>query len=201
MSESLEDEGIYDLKEESSVPVRPLPVISLEPSTALEYRRPTSEAIKTSVDTDTLKNFHIPLWLLVGGSVIDVISAAFWSGNPLRSVVSILVDLVFGTAFMLVGILLAAKLRHIELGNIRSALLKLAAICVAPPAAAVFISPIARFVPPVIIVEWIVEFVMYFALLGALFDLDEADTTICIITILLVRLAVFAAMVGIAHVI
>jgi hypothetical protein len=36
-----------------------------------------------------------------------------------------------------------------------------------------------------------VQFVLYFALLGALFDLDESDTWYCVWVIFLVRLAVY----------
>jgi hypothetical protein len=40
-------------------------------------------------------------------------------------------------------------------------------------------------------VGWVAEFVLYFALLGVLFELDESDTWYCVCVIFLVRLAAY----------
>jgi hypothetical protein len=41
------------------------------------------------------------------------------------------------------------------------------------------------------------NFVLYFALLGALFDLEESDTWYCVWVIFLVRLAVYFAILSV----
>jgi hypothetical protein len=62
---------------------------------------------------------------------------------------------------------------------------------VAPSAVVRLASPVLDFVPLGSLVGWIGEFVLYFALLGVLFDLDESDTWYCVCVIFLVRLAVY----------
>jgi hypothetical protein len=47
-----------------------------------------------------------------------------------------------------------------------------------------------------VLLGWAGEFVLYFALLGALFDLDQGDTWYCVLVIFLVRVAVFFTMVA-----
>jgi hypothetical protein len=92
---------------------------------------------------------------------------------------------------MLAGIVLAARWRGIDLGGFWTAAFKLAAVAVAPAAAVTLATPVLRLVPLGGLLGWAGEFVLYFALLGALFDLDQSDTWYCVLVIFLVRLAVF----------
>ncbi len=109
------------------------------------------------------------------------------------------VGLIAGTMLMLVGVMIAAKLRHIDIGSFGSAALRLAAISVAPGALVTLLEPLAH----VICFGWVlllgIEFVLYFALIGALFDLDESDTWYFVITIFILNLAVFAVLQWIAN--
>ena len=89
-------------------------------------------------------------------------------------------ELLFGTALMLAGMVLAAKRRGFSLGPIPTAIFKLAAVAVAPAAAVALVSPVLRFVPLGGLWGAIGAFVVYFALLGALFDLDQSDTWYCV---------------------
>jgi hypothetical protein len=98
---------------------------------------------------------------------------------------------------MLGGILLAARIRRIDLGQFWIATFKLAAITVAPAAAVDLASPLLRVIPFGGLLGLAAEFVLYFALLGALFDLDESDTWYCVWTIFLVRLALYFAILGV----
>jgi hypothetical protein len=45
------------------------------------------------------------------------------------------------------------------------------------------------------------QFVLYFALLGALFDLDESDTWYCMMVIFLIRLLVYFIQLGVMNVV
>jgi hypothetical protein len=173
---------------------------AIKPSVpTLDYRTPPQGKVAASgglVDIETLKNQHIPLWLLGGGVVIESFAAFLVYGSDLpRIMTHIFVEIVGGTALMLVGVMLAAKIRGIQVGSFRSAILKLAAISVAPAAVGDLLFPAAVFIP---FLGWIlvliVQFVLYFALLGALFDLEESDTWYFVKVIFLIDLAVFALM-------
>jgi hypothetical protein len=59
--------------------------------------------------------------------------------------------------------------------------------------------PIALFIPFGGIAVLIVNFILYFALLGMFFDLDESDTWYCVSVIFLVNLAVHFAMMFLVH--
>ena len=102
--------------------------------------------------------------------------------------------MIAGTILMLAGIIPAARWRGVELGSFWTVVLKLAAITAAPSAVVRLVSPVLDVVPLGGLVGWIGEFVLYFALLGVLFDLDESDTWYCVCVIFLVRLAVYFAL-------
>jgi hypothetical protein len=101
------------------------------------------------------------------------------------------VDLTVGTAVMLLAMLIAAKIRGIDLGRLGVAAYKLAAISIAPAAAVQFLSPITTFIPFGGIIGLVVQFVLFFALLGALFDLDESDTWYCVWTMFFTRVGFY----------
>jgi hypothetical protein len=162
----------------------------------LDYRGAKKEG-PASTDTDKIKNVQLPLWLLGGGVFVEVVAAFIWNHRgPEAALVGVGIDLVVGTSVMLAGILVAAKLRKIDLGNFGQAVCKLAAISIAPAAVMEFVSPILSFIPLGFIIGLVVEFVLYFALLGALFDLDESDTWFCVWVIFLVRVVVYFGMRG-----
>ena len=54
-----------------------------------------------------------------------------------------------------------------------------------------------RFIPFGGLFGWIGEFILYFALLGALFDLDESDTWYFVWVVFLVKVAVVLAIVAV----
>jgi len=193
-------ENIYDLAAED-----PRPVIAVTPSSdpkpvlrpALGYRSKKVHAPK-SADPEAIKNLQMPMWLLGGGVVIEVVSAFLRGGGADGALIYVGVELIFGTAVMLAGILLAARLRRIDLGQFWIATFKLAAITVAPAAAVGLAYPLLRIIPFFGgLFALAGEFILYFALLGALFDLDESDTWYCVWVILIVRIAVYFAVLGI----
>ena len=193
MTEDRENDAAYDLAPEPPPRPPPPPPAVTGPGVAprpLAYRAPKDEA-PAAADPETIKNLHMPLWLLGGGVAVEV-AAAWLKKRSLEYVfVHVGVDLIVGTILMLVGILIAAKYRGIDLGRFWTAVFKLAAISVAPSAVLTLASPVLGWIPFGMLLGWLAAFVLYFALLGALFDLDESDTWYCVCVIFLVRLALY----------
>jgi hypothetical protein len=200
MNDKQSKEDIYDLVAEE-----PRPAIAVTPQKdpnqvlrpVLAYRSKKVDAAKIA-DPETIKNLQMPMWLLGGGVVIEIVAALLRGGGADGALVYVGVELILGTVVMLAGILIAAQLRGIDLGKFWIATFKLAAITVAPAAAVDLAYPLLRIVPIFGgLFALAGEFILYFALLGALFDLDESDTWYCVWVILIVRIAVYFAVQGI----
>ncbi len=186
------EEELYDLADESSRPAAkpPQPSAPVAKPAALNYRTAKAD-VSARADTETVKNLYMPLWLLGGGVVIEVIAGFLRTNDSTHAVIYVGIELILGTLIMLIGIFLAAKIRGIQLGNFWTAVLKLAAISIAPSALIDLAGSILRFIPFGFLLGWAAEFIFYFALLGALFDLEESDTWYCVIVIFAVRMAVY----------
>jgi hypothetical protein len=191
-------EGEYDFAPQAPAAVEAVvPLKSSMPT--LAYRMPPTATPGDSggrVDTETLKNRHIPLWLLGGGAVIELISSLIWERGGLGAAMNhVVVQIVGGTVLMMIGVFLAAKIRGVQIGSFWTAALKLAAISVAPAAVGDLVAPIAILVPffgGLVVLG--VQFVLYFALLGALFDLEESDTWYFVWVIFFIDLGFFVLM-------
>jgi hypothetical protein len=151
---------------------------------------PGAEPVET--DIETLKNQLIPLWLLGGGVAVEIIAALILYRHDLpMAMLRIFIQIVVGTILSLGGVLLTAKIRGIEIGSLASAALRLAAISIAPSAVGYLLMPLAMLIPFVgALMLLAMEFVLYFALLGALFDLDQSDTWWCVVVIFAINLGV-----------
>lgn len=210
-----DDRGEYDLAPSPSRPPPPLMPVITAPAApapelmsgpsppasptvppALAYRSPKDEARATN-DPERIKDLHMPLWLLGGGVAIEIVGAFFKARSLQLGLAEIGFGLVFATPLMLMGMILAAKARQIDLGrNLGVIWLKLCAIAVAPSALVTLLSPILDRIPLVGgLVGLVVMFCFYFALIGALFDLDQSDTWFCVCVIFLVRLFVYFVMI------
>jgi hypothetical protein len=137
----------------------------------------------------------MPLWLLAGGVAVEIAAALIKMGNPQRALTHLWLHVglkvIVGTLIMLTGMLLAARVRGIDLGNVWTAAFKLAAVSVAPGAIMIFFTPVLSVFPLGFLLVWLAHFCLYFALLGALFDLDQEDTWYCVCVIFLLHLAVY----------
>lgn len=149
-------------------------------------------------EPETIRNLYLPLWLLGGGVLVEVIAAAIKERELGAALIHVGVELLLGTALMLAGILLVAWFRKIDFGPFWVAVFKLAALSVAPAAAVDLFTPALNFIPLGVLLGWGGGFVLYFALLGALFDLDQSDTWYCVCVIFLVHLAVYFLLLWIA---
>jgi hypothetical protein len=197
MRDDPDAKDIYDLANDVPHPVQAIkPGPAPPPVTPLQYRSKKSTSA-VPVDADTIKNLYLPLWLLGGGVVVEVIAAFLRDGFSVFALIDVGFELIVGTVVMLAGILLAARLRGLEFGSFWNSAFKLSAISVAPAAALDLLLPFLQIVPLFGgLLGLAGSFVLYFALLGALFDLEESDTWFCVWVIFLVRLAVYFAILG-----
>jgi hypothetical protein len=203
MSEPASDEGIYDLADTGEAP-RPQTVVSppalAEPGQPILLQYRAAGADKAGpIETETIKNVHLPLWLLGGGIVLKILASILWMHQIGGALLELAVDLTLGTGIMLVAMLVAAKLYQIDLGKIPVAIYKLAAISIAPSALIEFLAPVARFLPLGLLLLWVVQFMLFFALLGALFDLQEGETWYCVMVLCLIRIGIFCGLTFLFH--
>ncbi len=169
------------------------------PVVPLAYRTPAPTAKKhQEISDDPIIDFYLPLTLLGGGVIVELIAALIrhhGSSTHLRSALFDLgVGLGLGTAVMLAALWTAAKFRGIEFGPFWTAVLKLAAVSVGPGAVLTLLSPALDFIPLGFLLGFAFEFILYFALLGALFKMDESDTWYCVCVIFVLNVGLYFAM-------
>lgn len=160
----------------------------------LGYRNASTDQV-AKTDPETLKNFYVPLYLLAGGIAIEAVAALLQHRRGVESaMLSLAAQLLGGTAVMLLAVFITAKARAIELGSFKSAALKLAAVCIAPGALGTLGGPFLRIIPLSGLVVLAGQFLLYFALLGYFFDMDESDTWYCVCVIFVINVAFYFAM-------
>src|SRR5207245_8513862 len=87
----------YDVAPTPAAPI-PASAAALAP---LAYRAPKDDVPEKS-DTETIKDLYMPLWLLAGGVVIDVVAAFFQQRGTIESALTqVGVQLILGTTIML----------------------------------------------------------------------------------------------------
>lgn len=145
-----------------------------------------------ALDTENLMNFQAPLWILCGGVVAELIAKLLFSHDGLHAAaVDIGGGMILGTVIQLAAMFVAAKFRGIQLGEFWLAVLKLAAVSIAPGAAFDLFCPVLRFIPLGMLAGGVGVFVLYFALLGTFFDLDQSDTWYCVMVMFIINMAVY----------
>jgi hypothetical protein len=162
----------------------------------LQYQNPrTAAETPDEYFPDKTLDFHLPLALIAAATLIEV-AAALIRGNRSPAgftphLTELGLHLVLGTATMLLGVLIAARFRGIALGKLPTAVMKLAAICIAPGAAVTLLSPAIAVIPFGGLLALAGQFILYFALLGTLFHLDESDTWYCVCVIFIINVALY----------
>lgn len=190
MPDKSPDNDLYDLAPDPAPPPPPRPARPVA-STAvrpLSYRAPADES-PAPADPETLRDLWIPLWLLAGGVAVHVVAALLTAPTFKVALAGIAVQLVAGTGVMLVGILLAARFRGVQLGRFWTTVFKLAAVSVAPTAILILVQPVLWIIPFGWLIGWVAVFILYFVLLGVLFDLDESDTWYIVCTVFIISVA------------
>jgi hypothetical protein len=198
--EKQEDDGLFelapDVTEKKPAPRRNAGQAPLEATAAamgvLPYRSHKAEE-KASGEPNQLMDLWAPLFLIVAAIAGQALAAFIKTrGNPASlstAMTAVTIDMAFGTAFMMLGMWLAAKSRKIDLGGIATAIFKLAAIAVAPSAAIELLSIPLKIIPLFgWLFAWVIGFMLYFALIGTLFDLDQDDTWYCVKVIFFVKI-------------
>ena len=175
----------------------PVAVVAAAPVVATLPRAPAmlsyhahGPAASARPDPETITNLYMPMWLLGGGVAVQAVAALLRERRGIDVALTRLgIEMIFGTAVMLGGLLIVARLRGIALGPFWRVVFKLSAVAVAPAAVAALAAPLLDHIPLGFLIGWVIEFVLYFALLGVFFDLDQSDTWACVWVIFLVRVA------------
>ena len=137
-------------------------------------------------------NLWAPMFLIIA-AVGGEIAATFIQtrGSPKAipvAMMTVSIEMIVGTIFMMIGMYLAAKSRQLKLGSFATTMFKLCAIAVAPGAAIDLLSIPCRIIPYFgWMFAWVVGFMLYFALIGTLFELDHDDTWYCVKVIFLLK--------------
>jgi hypothetical protein len=181
------DEETYDF---APMRVEAIPEPVPAPVASLAYRAPKEE-VAVRGDTERIRDIRMPLWILTGGVVVEVVAGLIHRRSFEAAMLHVGVNLIFGTVVMVAGMMVAAKMRGLVLGNFWNVVFKLSAIAIAPTALVSLLMPglIVLFCIGYLI-ALALAFVLYFALIGALFDLDQGDTWYCVIVIFCVNVMV-----------
>lgn len=202
----MEDDDLYELADEAPAKTsRAAPVQGgagadaprvAAPVRRIAYQSPSAIGTSESerVFADPVKDLYAPLIMIGGGLVIEAV-AAYFRVDPFHRYFDLVREmglrLCLSTGLMLAGIWIASRLRHFKLGSLPVAIMKLCAISIAPGAIVRLFWPLALFIPILgALTLGIVEFCLYFALIGAFFDLDQEDTRYCVCVIFVVSLSV-----------
>lgn len=153
----------------------------------LDYRAP-----QPADDTETIRNLYMPLGFLAAGLAIELVAAYLRSPTIRMASVDLSLTLIVRTAVMMVAMLIAARFRQIELGSLPLVLLKLAAVAVGPSGLMLLVQPLLWLIPLWGgLIELVLLFALFYALLGAFFDLDESDTWYCVMVMFIVWVAYY----------
>jgi hypothetical protein len=92
--------------------------------------------------------------------------------------------------------MVVAKIRGINFGPVPTALIKLCGLSIGPGAVGSLLSLLFGWIPIFgALGGWIAGCILYFAMFGAMFDLEESDTWVVVLSVFFVRLALFVGLV------
>jgi hypothetical protein len=191
-------DDLYHIAEPAPAPPPPSAAAAkLQVAAPLQYQNPKSALAEPENQyfPDKTIDYHLPLALIAAGTLIEVAAALIRGGRSPRGFTPYLttlgLQLVVGTATMLLAVLIAARFRGIQLGKLPTAVMKLAAISIAPGAAVTLLSPALAIIPFGFLLALVGQFVLYFALLGTLFHMDESDTWYCVCVIFVINVGLY----------
>jgi hypothetical protein len=207
-----EEEELYDLVPENepkpamkvTVVEHPIsPPKPFKPGDAVSYARRETPHTDLAVDQyfpDRVKDLYIPLGLIVAGTIIDVAMYVF-SGSRgaslIRGLAAVGIYMIAHTVIMLATVFIVAKVRGISFGPVPTAILKLCGISIGPGAIGSLIGLVLGFIPIFGgLIGWLAGFILYFACIGALFDLDESDTWAVVISVFLAKVLFVLVVMG-----
>ena len=150
--------------------------------------------------TNRFKDRDLPLWLLAGGLLLIMVQVAHLSnmnGAAMAgAMMFVSVKTIINVALMLIGVLVAARVAHIDFGMLGPAILKLCALYVGPATLGAIISEMLGGDMAVAMLGGGVSTILYWSLLSYLFRLDAMQTMICVVTIWVVGFVAGVCAVG-----
>jgi hypothetical protein len=145
-------------------------------------------------------DLHLPLILLGVGLMLMFGHASFIAHRHHASLLGTLVGVTFGLivniVFMIIAMGVAAKFTGIYFGRIPTAVLKIAAIYVAPTTLGGGLADALGGDLPYVILGGGVSVVLYWTLLSYLFRLDGSQTMACVVCISILRMITQMFLVG-----
>lgn len=156
------------------------------------------ESVADQYFPDKTKDLHLPLALILVGTVVEVGMGMFYrEGTVPKMLAGVGIGMAVNTALMLIAVFAVAKMRGIKFGPLPTAILKLSGISIGPGAIGGLIGFGLGWLPLFGgLIGLVAGFCLYFASIGALFDLDESDTWWLVITIFVVELLATFAIAG-----
>ncbi len=144
---------------------------------------------KDEAGNNNLIEYHIPIGLIAFGLLVAVLQNMRFSAVPLAfgaAMFAVIVATVVNLVLMLMACLIVVKLIDVSFGAPGPALLKLAAISLAPGAVAMTVQ---YFVPGSTgwFVSWTIALILYYCLFSYLFDLDGTEVMILAVVVWLIR--------------
>jgi hypothetical protein len=181
--------------------VMPVAGATSVPRPILSYR--AEKAAVDKIFPNPVMDLWAPIWVFGIGIGIEIFLLSI-GRYALKSRATVPYAAGFLTAFMIfrmvilsAGMYLAAKVRHINLGRFVASILKLLAISIAPSAAMDLCGLVTRFIPLGFLGNWLIGFVVYFALIGTFFDLDQEDTWYCVKVLFVLNIFIVLGVIGI----
>ena len=148
--------------------------VATAPSPFLAYARAVPKKPDESATTDQLRDFIVPLALIVGG-ILTYFFDAHLRGlhNPLLMSVFVLITCVINLILVFTALMIGVKLIDLGLGNFGPAMLKIVAVALLPGA----VGDIVRFYSFGLL-SFGLSLLMYYVLLYYLFDMDGQEMSI-----------------------
>jgi hypothetical protein len=143
------------------------------------------------IKPDSFRDKHFPLGLLAVGGLLVVAQVVLVASQSKAAaaglIIGTLISLVINVALMLGGVLLAARFAGIYFGELKTAILKLSAIYIAPTFLGQLVTQALGGNIAVACIGWGVSVICYWALTSYLFQLDGSQTMTCVAAIAIVR--------------
>jgi hypothetical protein len=210
-----EEEELYDLVPDDE-PKRAMKVTAIEhpvvpikeapfvPGAAVAYARNEAAIGESRVEQyfpDRVKDLYIPLALIGAGTIIDVAMYLFAGRASSRASIvgpgaalagalaAVGISMLVQAGIMLATVFCVAKVRGISFGPVPTAIIKLCGISIGPGAIGSVVGLVLGFLPLIGgLLGWIAGFILYFACIGALFELDESDTWAVVVSVFFAKL-------------
>lgn len=192
------DEDLYDVVDDSPpVAVATTPAIPMIKAVNYARAETVGESAVDRYFPDRVKDLYLPLFLIAGGTIIELAVALMGRSRSLAFAMGAVgTFMVINTIIMLLTVMVVAKIRAINFGPVPTALIKLCGLSIGPGAVGSLLSLVFSWIPIIgALSGWIAGCILYFALFGAMFDLDESDTWVVVLSVFFVRLALFVGLV------